>query len=343
MHTPPLRYLSAADVLAAMPDIDERLELAATTMVALVDDAQLPPKIGVDPAPTDSFAHAMPAWMRGNAADASADLLGLKWVVGFPGNADRSLPAIAATTILNDAVTGLPLGILDAGGITAYRTAAVSGTAISRWGPQADGPVAVIGAGVQARSHLPIVAHLLPGTDVILCDRDPARVAALAEEVDAGEHGVFGGMRTVTDPVTAVKGATLVLTLVSFGPDHQSVSEDAFREDATIVAVDYDMCVPASLAGSTALFLTDDRGQFLANRTETQFVGYPDPMATMGEAITAATPRPDGRVLISHLGVGLADVVFADAILRAAEARGIGTILERWPTGVPSSPSEWRR
>ena len=41
-------------------------------MLALVDDAQLPPKIGVDPAPADSFAHAMPAWMRGAAADGSA-------------------------------------------------------------------------------------------------------------------------------------------------------------------------------------------------------------------------------------------------------------------------------
>jgi hypothetical protein len=32
---------------------------------------------------------------------------------------------------------------------------------------------------------------------------------------------------------------------------------------------------------------------------------------------------------VTHLGVGLADVVFADAVLRVAETRGIGTILER--------------
>jgi ornithine cyclodeaminase/alanine dehydrogenase-like protein (mu-crystallin family) len=329
MDTPPLRYLSAADVLVAMPDIDERLELAARTMVALVADAQMPPKIGVDPAPTDSFAHAMPAWMRGGAADSSADLLGMKWVVGFPANASRGLPAIAAITILNDAVTGLATGILDAGGITAVRTAAVSGTAIARWGPPSSGPVAVIGAGVQARSHLPIVAHLLPGADLVLCDRDPARVAALAYEVDAGEHGTFGAVRTTTNATEAVDGAALVLTLVSFGPVRQTIPIVAFRTDATIVAVDYDMCVPASLAAEAALFLTDDRAQFLANRTEAQFAGYPEPTATIGEAITAATPRPHGRVLVSHLGVGLADVVFGDAVLRAAQARDIGTILER--------------
>jgi ornithine cyclodeaminase/alanine dehydrogenase-like protein (mu-crystallin family) len=329
MDTPPLRYLSAADVLTAMPGIDERLELAAQTMLALVGDAQMPPKIGVDPTPTDSFAHAMPAWMRGSEADGSTDLLGIKWVVGFPENASRSLPAITATTIINDALTGLPLAIMDAGAITAYRTAAVSGAAISRWGPRSAGPVAVIGAGVQARSHLPVIAHLLPGAHVRLCDRDPERLALLFGEVERGEHGRFGNVVAVSDPAQAVEGAALVLTIVSFGPARQALPQDAFRDDATVIAVDYDMCVPASVAAGADLFLTDDREQFLANRTETQFVGYPEPMAMMGQAIAAGTPRPEGRVVVSHLGAGLADVVFGEAILRTAETRGIGTILER--------------
>lgn len=329
MDTPPLRYLSASDVEAAMPGVEERLALAERTMTALVADAQLPPKIGVEPAPADSFAHAMPAWMRGGMPDGSADLLGMKWVVGFPANAARGLPAISATTILSDAVTGLPRAVLDAGGVTAMRTAAVSGVAISRWGPTMSGPVAVIGAGVQARSHLPIVAHLLAGSALALCDRDPARLSALAEEVRAGSHGSFAEVRTFDDPADAVAGSSLVLTLISFGPGRQSIPAQAFRHDATLVAVDYDMCVPAPIATDAALFLTDDREQFLANRTGVQFRGYPDPGATIGEAILAETPRPAGRVLVSHLGVGLADVVFADAILREAEARGIGTLLER--------------
>lgn len=328
MQTPPLRYLSGADVLAAMPRIEERLDLAARTMTALVGDAQLPPKIGVDPAPANSFAHAMPAWTRGEAGDGSDDLLGVKWVVGFPQNVAHGLPVISATTVLSDALTGLPRAIMDAGVITAVRTAAISGTAISRWGPRTAGPVALIGAGVQARSHLPIVAHLLPGADVMLCDRDAERVAMLAEEVRSGQHGDLGHVRTSTHPGAAVAGAVLVLTLVSFGPERQTIPEASFADDATIVAVDYDMCVPAALATGAALFLTDDRDQFLANRTATEFVGYPEAPTMIGEAMAADLPRPAGRVLVSHLGVGLADVVFADAILRAAEAGGIGTILE---------------
>jgi ornithine cyclodeaminase/alanine dehydrogenase-like protein (mu-crystallin family) len=328
MRTPSLRYLSAADVSAAMPGIEEQLELAGRCLTALVADAQLPPKIGVHPAAADSFAHAMPAWARGDDAAGGGDLLGVKWVVGVPQNAERGLPVISATTIISDPVTGLPRALVEAGGITAVRTAAVSGTAIAHWGPADAGPVAIIGAGVQARSHLPVVAHLLPGTTLTLCDRDSARAAALAEEIDAGIHGQLGRVRTTTDPGAAVAEAALVLTLVSFGPRRQAIPAAAFAPAATVIAVDYDMCVPASIALGAELFLTDDRGQFLANRSDTQFAGYPEP-TMIGEAIAAGTPRPAGRVLVSHLGVGLADVIFADAILRRAEAGNIGTILER--------------
>ena len=73
-----------------------------------------------------------------------------------------------------------------------------------------------------------------------------------------------------------------------------------------------------------ALFLVDDRDQYLANRTGAPFAGYPDAGATMGEAIRGAGTAPRvGTVLVTHLGVGLADVVFADAVLRVAEERGL--------------------
>ena len=81
------------------------------------------------------------------------------------------------------------------------------------------------------------------------------------------------------------------------------------------------MCA-ADVARDAALFLTDDRGQFLANRDAGQFDGYPDPTMTIGEAILAARRgRPTGRVVASHLGVGLADLVFADAIVSPGATR----------------------
>ena len=91
---PPIRYLAAADVAAAMPPIAERLDLAERTMTALVADAELPPKIGVHPRPSGSFAHAMPAHLRGADAAGTADLLGLKWIAGFPANHQVGLASI---------------------------------------------------------------------------------------------------------------------------------------------------------------------------------------------------------------------------------------------------------
>lgn len=331
--TPPrtgqLRYLSAADVLAALPPVEERLALARRAMLALVRDAELPPKIAVHPRPEASFAHAMPALLRSATADGSEDLLGMKWVAGYPTNASLGLPAIHGTVLLSDALTGVPIAILDAGPITAHRTAAVSGVAIRRWGPRVEGRatrVAMVGAGTQGHSHLPVVVHLVPDLELRICDRDDARARSLAE---AAEASGARETRVVADPVAAVEGADLVITLVSFGAPRQSIPAAAFEPEATIVAVDYDMCVPAAVALGAALFAVDDRRQFLFTRSGPVFAGYPDPPLTIGEALDAVRQRPEGRVLVSHLGVGLADVVFGDAILRAAEQRGIGTLLDR--------------
>jgi hypothetical protein len=97
-----------------------------------------------------------------------------------------------------------------------------------------------------------------------------------------------------------------------------------------VVAIDYATMVAAEVARDAALFLVDERGQFVANREAGQFDDYPDPAITLGEAILAGTPRPaSGRVLVTPLGVGLADVIFGSAILRVATERGLGVVLPR--------------
>jgi ornithine cyclodeaminase/alanine dehydrogenase-like protein (mu-crystallin family) len=129
---PPLRYLAAADVLAAMPPLEERLRLAELTLTSLATAGatQLPPKIALHPRPAAAFVHAMPAHLRGPGADAAGDLVGMKWVSGYATNNDLGLPAISAVVVLNDPATGVPTAILDGGPITAQRTAAVSGVAL---------------------------------------------------------------------------------------------------------------------------------------------------------------------------------------------------------------------
>jgi ornithine cyclodeaminase/alanine dehydrogenase-like protein (mu-crystallin family) len=326
---PPLRYLSAADVTAAMPPLAERLELAEVTLRALGQSAELPAKIGVHPRQPGSLAHAMPARLPGPADDGSADLIGVKWIVGFPDNPAIGLPTYHAQVILNDARNGLPLAILDAGTITAQRTAAVSGAAIQLFAPQHLGQaaaVAILGAGVQARGHLPVIGRLLPGASVRITDVDAARAEALAVEARSTEG--IGEAKVVPGVRQAVDGADLVVSVISFGPDHQALDPRWLGPETLFVAVDYDMQAPAALARE-ALFIVDERDQFLATRAGGAFAGYPDPAATLGEALRDGIARPAGRVLVSHLGVGLADVVFASAILKRAEELGLGVLLTR--------------
>jgi ornithine cyclodeaminase/alanine dehydrogenase-like protein (mu-crystallin family) len=328
---PQLRYLSAADVLLAMPNLDERLSLAERTLTALVEDAELPPKIAVHPRPDGSFAHAMPAYLRGDGAAGEDDLIGIKWVTGYPANGALGLPAIHAVVVLNDTTTGLPVAILDGGPITAMRTAAVSGVAIARFAPRVDGRTpraGLIGAGVQGRSHLAVLGRTLPGVSLRVFDRNPERAAALC--VEAADTPGIADATVAPDAPSAMAGADVVVTAASFGPVRQVMTGDWLARDALVVPVDYATYCSAAVAREAALFLVDQREQFLANRQAGLFEAYPDPAATLGEAILATTPRPaSGRVVATHLGVGLADVIFGAAILRRAETLGLGMLLAR--------------
>lgn len=328
---PPLRYLTSADVTAGMPALPERLALAEQALRGLAGAAELPPKIGVHPRPEASFAHAMPAFLPGDAADGSADRLGMKWVSGNPANNAAGLLGIYGVLLLNDPLTTVPIAILDAGPITAERTAAVSGVAIRAFAPVMMGggrpKAALIGAGVQGRSHLPVLGHVLPDVELAVFDRDPARAEALAA-VARATAGI-AAVRVAGSARDAVEGADVVITAASFvaPSERQVMTNDWLAPHALVVPVDYATYCAAEVARDAALFVVDHAAQFLANREMGNFDGYPDPVAMIGEVLDRE--RPGGRVVATHLGTGLADVVFGSAILAAAEERGLGTILER--------------
>lgn len=338
MSLPPLRYLSAADIVAAMPSVEERLHLAELTLVALADgSAELPAKIAIHPRGPSSFGHAMPAHLRGKDPGGHDDLVGMKWVVGCPGNGapgGPGLPTIFATIVMNDASTGFPVAILDGAPVTAARTAAISGVALRRFAPDFGSSagrghrVGLIGAGVQGWSHLEIIGHVLPGADLRVFDRDHARAEALVLAARttpgiAAAHVAPGAREAVLD-------ADVVVTTASFGPVHQVMTNDWLQPEALVVPVDYATYCSAEVARDAALFFVDEIGQFLANRDAGLFDGYPDPTTSLGAAILDGVGRPaSGRVVATHLGTGLADLVFGRAIVRAAEADGRGTIIPR--------------
>jgi ornithine cyclodeaminase/alanine dehydrogenase len=326
----PLRYLSAADVEACLPPVEDRVVLAGRALVALArEQAEMPPKIGVHPRP-GALLHAMPAWLR------DEDIVGLKWVGAFPGNRARGLPAIAALIVLNDPETGRPICVMDGTVITAARTAAVSGVAIRAYRTDAR-RFAIIGAGVQAHSHLEMLAELSPGAELIVFDRHAERAERLAEEARR-----MPGIASATAAATArdaARAAEVVITVATLGSGSQQMTPDWVAPDALVVAVDFATYASADLARAAQTFAVDDRTQFLAYRDQGYFDGFPDPGSTLGEAfersgygwmgVAQDASQDRGLVLVTHLGVGLADVIFAHAILSAATEGGVGMGLPR--------------
>jgi ornithine cyclodeaminase/alanine dehydrogenase len=305
---PPLRYLSAADVERCLPAIDARLDLAAQALRALAQgSAEMPPKIGVHPRPS-ALLHAMPAWLR------DGDVVGLKWIAAFPGNRSRGLPTISGLLVLNDAATGVPTWVMDAARITAVRTAAVSGVALRLFAPPDVKRVLLIGAGgVQGHVHREVVGALLPDAEVITAGTTDAARATAAQ-------------------------AQVVITMAPIGAANQVLTPDWLADGTLTISIDFSTYSSAALAREVGIFVVDDRAQFLAYREGGHFDGYPDPTATLGELLDAQAAgkpvRPTGSshrlpALVNHLGVGLADVVFADAITRRAQELGAGQVLTR--------------
>jgi ornithine cyclodeaminase/alanine dehydrogenase-like protein (mu-crystallin family) len=162
---------------------------------------------------------------------------------------------------------------------------------------------------------------------VVIYDRHPDR----AEAVVADLRRMGRSAAVATSPREAASIADVVIT-VSTLANTQLMKPDWVRPGALVVAVDFATFASAALARAARVFATDDRQQFLAYRDAGYFDGYPEPQATLGELCDGAAdlgPPDDRPVLVNHLGVGLADVVFASAIADRADGLSLGTELPR--------------
>lgn len=94
------------------------------------------------------------------ALNHDAGHMGAKLVSVYPGNAARGLPSHQAVIVLFDAGTGAPLAAMDGRYITEMRTAAVSAVSLKWLGPEEVRVLALVGSGVQARSHLEMLRRV---------------------------------------------------------------------------------------------------------------------------------------------------------------------------------------
>lgn len=321
-----MKYFSADAVNAAMPPIDEQLAIAERALRSVGHAAQIPGKITIHPRPAASFGNAMPAYDPG--LDGAGEVLGMKWVTGYPTNSRFGLPVISSLVVLNDPSSLEPIAVFDGTRITGCRTAAVSAVAIQQLAPIVSGRpliAAIIGAGVQGNAHVGPLGHVLPGVHLRTYDRHADRAASLARA--AGTMPGIARASAADSAREAVDGADVVITAASFGSTHQVMIPEWLPENVLVVAVDYETYVSAELAMSARLFLVDEPNGYENVRKGGRFAGYPRPHGTIGDALGADTRHSGGRVLVSHLGMGMTDILFAEAIHRRAIVLGVGVDL----------------
>lgn len=131
-----------------------------------------------------------------------------KLITYTPGNAARGLPSIQGDVLVLDVATGTRQLLLDGPTVTARRTAAVSLLAAQHLATTTEGPLLVVGAGVQGRSHLEAFAEGLGVREVWVASRRSTSAEALAA------HARHLGLRArvVTDANAALPHCPLVVT-----------------------------------------------------------------------------------------------------------------------------------
>lgn len=131
------------------------------------------------------------------------DVIGVKIVTFYPVNANLGIHTHQATIVVYSAKTGQPLAAMDGRLITEMRTAAVSAAATKYLASPESRMLALLGSGVQARSHLAALAHVRSFTEVRVWSRTPEHARRFALEqnvvaVDSAEEAVRGADVVVT-------------------------------------------------------------------------------------------------------------------------------------------------
>jgi ornithine cyclodeaminase/alanine dehydrogenase-like protein (mu-crystallin family) len=304
------RYLSEADVSALLPSVPEQIDVVADALRQVAERrAHQPPKIALPAGADGRFFHLMPAVFRAGGGQVA----GAKWISGGGG-----LP-IDGLVILEDA-RGATRGLLAAAGLTAARTAAVSGAAIrvARHGLGAVSRVAFVGGGVQAHSHREMLAAEHPTASVLFLTRRRA-----------SELPLRAGDRVAENVEEALRDAELLITAAAFGTEARALPLGLLAPDATIIAIDY----ATSIRGEDLVLLrahrpvrlmTDSAEQFNATRVVGKLDGWPEISEEIGADGGAGFA---GTTIVNHLGIAACDLLLADLILARAEERGIGTLL----------------
>ncbi len=317
--------LSETDVrhLLSMDDLIQAMEVALAEFSS--GHTQQPLRTVLEVGPGHAFFGVMPAFMPATGA------LGTKLVTVFGSNAALGLPSHLATILLMDSTTGELLSVMDGRYITEARTAAVSAVSARLLAREDAGVMAILGSGVQARSHLRAFSHVRALRDVRVWSPSEIHRREFADQMHREIAVPISPVATVKD---AVDGADLVVLATA---TREPILRSDWIADGTHIAA-VGACRPDQREIETGLMkrarvFVDSRTGALAEAGDLVLPireGAFDASHIAGElgelaAGTVAGRRSPGEVtLFKSLGMAVEDVAAAYLAYQRATERGLG-------------------
>lgn len=262
-------------------------------------------------------------------------VLGLKAITVFPGNHGSPYDAHQGAVLLFEPEHGQLRAVIDATAVTAIRTAAASAVATRLLAREDAGDLALIGTGVQARTHLDALSRVRTLHRVRAWSREPEHVRAFVGDA----RRLYGiDVEAATSAEAAVQDADMVCTVTS--AREPVLRGEWLAEGVHVNAVGASQKQARELDSSAvarARLFVDRRestlaesGDFLVPRGE-GLIGDDHIVAEIGDLLVGrARGRrgPDEITLFKSLGLAVEDLAAAHAVYERALDSGTGRWIE---------------
>jgi len=309
----------------------ECIELMADALSALArGEVYQPLRTIIRPPEARGLLGLMPAYRAGEQG-----AFGLKAICVFPENPAKGKDAHQGAVMLFSRETGELLALMNASEITAIRTAAVSAVATRLLAREDAQQLAIIGAGVQARTHLTALAAVRAFKRARVAARNIEHARQFASEMQS--QFAFP-IETVGSNEEAVRGADLIVTATS--SLEPVINKDWISPGAHINAIGTHSPNSREIDGATmaaARIFTDRResvlneaGDYLLAAKE----GFVTPESILGEIGELLIGTKTGRTsaseitLFKSLGLAIEDVATADYLYHKATKQNAGTWID---------------
>ncbi len=322
--------LTARDVEHLLP-MDACIEVMAEALSALARGEVFQPlRMIVQPPKAHGLMAVMPAHIAGGQP-----AYGLKAICVFHGNAAKGKDTHQGGVLLFDNETGELLALMNAAAITAIRTAAVSGVATRLLAREDAGTLAILGSGIQARSHLSAMACVRKIRGVRVASRRTDRAQRFAEDLQGRYPFPIQAVETAE---RAIRGADLIVTATSAA--EPVLNRDWISPGAHLNAVGASLPtrreVDTATMAAASVFVDrrestlNEAGDYLLAMREGA-IGPQHIRAEIGEVLIHAKPgrtAPEEITLFESLGLAVEDVAVAEYLHRRVQATGAGTWVE---------------